>query len=546
MIVQRFSILTMFAALAVTACGVGAESVSTREFEPGDSADPILQRVAALSSQQNDSLSVTITNSSNAGWTQGLITLSAPFVVGAKPSNPMLQFVSQSSSKQGNATVFAQSLGLTVGVDAFVVPALAKGASTTVALTVPATAKLSFIARVVGSLDDFAAVVDAPLTSGAPGAASSAMVGYDLQNSAGVVSVGNGTIGQSAGNSSFVVVDQSDCASGKLTVDTRLIFDDFSKGAGDSIWPAGYGWDADFNGDWYTDGITARVYNPNWGGADPKATLPAVTGFFKTLSICPVSSALLQIDSKVVTQYSDPTSDTTLVVYFFNRGGQVLNIAANSPLHDRSDRHFSIFDLAIPAATRQIVVAPMARIGAAEQGSVYYDWVSVDYELSSSWAVKSVATDDFSKSSNGQYGTNQPTGWSEFGGDWYAMTAQKWATLGNPVWSGGTAGVDTGLVKTFALTGRAANESINAQIFAASTFTDPSSFVRVRLIFNDAAATVIESDRQVRGWGTAGIRRAAIPATATQATAVINVYLGSTETSSLYVDNFSLSLTHKN
>jgi hypothetical protein len=235
-----------------------------------------------------------------------------------------------------------------------------------------------------------------------------------------------------------------------------------------------------------------------------------------------------------------------LVVYFFNRAGQLLSISANSPLHDHTDRRFSIFDLAIPAAARQIVVAPMARLGPTEQGSVYYDWVSVDYELSTSWALKSVGTDDFSKVSAGVYGLNQPTGWSEFGGDWYALTAQKWATVANPAWAGGAAGVDTGLVKTFALSGRVANESINAQVFGASTFSDPASFVRVRLIFNDAAATVLESDRQVRGWGTVDIRRAAIPPTATQATAIINVYLGSAETSSVYVDNFSLSLTHKN
>ncbi len=68
-----------------------------------------------------------------------------------------------------------------------------------------------------------------------------------------------------------------------------LVNDTFSAGNGSTTWPIGAGWDGEFGGDWYTDGVTARVYNPNWGGAEASAPIPTVTGFWKTVDLCPGS-----------------------------------------------------------------------------------------------------------------------------------------------------------------------------------------------------------------------------------------------------------------
>ena len=41
-----------------------------------------------------------------------------------------------------------------------------------------------------------------------------------------------------------------------LTTSQRLVSDDFTDGANSTAWPAGFGWDGEFGGDWYTDGLT--------------------------------------------------------------------------------------------------------------------------------------------------------------------------------------------------------------------------------------------------------------------------------------------------
>ncbi len=41
----------------------------------------------------------------------------------------------------------------------------------------------------------------------------------------------------------------------------RATSDEFTDGANSKIWPTGFGWGEEFNGDWYTDGITVRLWN---------------------------------------------------------------------------------------------------------------------------------------------------------------------------------------------------------------------------------------------------------------------------------------------
>lgn len=523
--------------------GLSCAQPEDKNFEPGDENDPIVRAVAQQALSTQSSVTVTMKNGSGYAFTQGLLLLSQPFTVGAAPSTALINFVQDSSTAAGNATTFANALGLTIGTNAFVVPALNNGASAAVTISVPATAQVTYIARVAASYDDFVATAPVSLTSGAPGAVVASLTGYDLRSSSGPpkVTLGNGTTGQTPRSTTLTVLDTSDCPAGVLSAKQTLLSDDFAAGSGSTAWPAAFGWDGEFGGDWYTDGVTARVYNPNWGGASPSAPIPTVTGFWKRIDVCPASGSLLQFTAKVTSSYTDSTSDATLVLYFFDRGGNLLSTSANHPMFDQNDRTIAIYDAAIPASTRQIAVAPMARLGTAEQGDIFFDRVKVDYEPGTAFTNTSLATDDFSKS----VGNGTPKNWAEFGGDWYRLSANNWATLGNPTWSGGTAGVDTGMTQTFSLNGPAAGDLLNARVFAAATFTDYRSFVRLRAIFNNSTVPV-ESDRQVRGYGFVDLRRIAIPAGATSVTIVINAYLGPSETSSLYVDDFSLARTHPN
>ena len=50
-----------------------------------------------------------------------------------------------------------------------------------------------------------------------------------------------------------------------------LFTDDFADGAFDLLWPSSVGYLGDFNGEWITDGNTARPINPTWPQSDPNA-----------------------------------------------------------------------------------------------------------------------------------------------------------------------------------------------------------------------------------------------------------------------------------
>lgn len=534
-------------AAVMTGCAAGDQCVSDCVFAPGESKDPIVSKAQALGGTETATL--TITNKSGWDFSQGLILFYVPYKVATVPSTPLFNYVRDSSSTKGKADVLAAGLNLTVGTNAFLVNKVDHNKSVSVTVTVPAGTRITYVARVSSSTDDFVASADVPLSSGVPGTPTPfTFNGFDLStnnNPNGLTTIGNGTTGQTPSGSSFTATVAGDCPNGPTTVSQVLLTDDFSKGALDSAWPKNAGWDGDFNGDWYTDGQTARVWNPNWGGAEAGAPIPTTTGFWKFLDVCPAAGATLNVSAKLTTNFTDPLSDTTLVVYYFDRGGALLSTVANHPLRDTNDRTFAIYDSAIPASTRRIAIAPMMLLAATEQGAAFYDSIDVGYEVAGSYTTTSVATDAFNSYSNSSlYGGNQPTGWSEFGGDWYAMATQKWVTLGNP--NGATGGKDTGLVKQFSLVSKySAGDVINARIFAAATFSDPTSYVRLRLVFNTANGPVIESDRQVRGYGLVDIRRQPIPAGAVSVYAIVNSYLGPNEKSSLYVDDFSLTTQKK-
>lgn len=532
------AILTL---LCVVGCAVEPQPPT---FEPGSDGDPIVAKARAELGG-SETITLTFSNRTSYDFDPGIITFSPLFTVGTAPSTPLFNYVRSGLSTTGNNATLASALGLTVNTNAFLVPLVRRGSTpTTITLTVPAGNRINYLARVRGSTDDFVAASNVPIASGVPGTPIPLQLqGYDLStnnNPGGLTTLGNGTTGANPPSTTVTITTAGDCPAGPTLTSSRWLFDDFSAGANDSAWPVNAGWDGDFNGDWYTDGVTARLWNPNWGGAEPGAPVPTTTGFWKFFDVCPAAGAKLQVTSKLTTTFTAAESDTTLVVYFFDRGGALLGVSTNHPLRDTNDRTAAIYDAAIPSSTRRVAVAPMMYLAASEQGAVFFDDIAIDYETADQFTTTAIASDGFSSFGSSSFGNNQPTGWAEFGGDWYVMSANQWATVWNPAFGGGAAGVDTGLFKTFTLGSYAAGDVFNAKIFGAATFTDRSSFVRLRIRFNDPAATVVESDRQVRGYGDVVIRRALIPPGATTAQVIVNAYLGTAETSSLYVDNFVL------
>lgn len=502
------------------------------DFEPGGDDDPVLA-LALTTNSTSSSAQITITNRTNYNFTEGLITFGPVFTVGQVASTALKNYVTSGAAGEGNATTLASALGLTLNSTAFKVGAIAKNATASVTITVPTGATIYYLAHVVGSTDDFVAVSGATL--GGP----ATLYGYDLNDVGGAVTLGNGTTGSSTGTSTWTTTDLAACTGASaMTQVTTLLNDEFTNVVAN--WPVDAGYDADFNGDWSTDGTSARVYNPAATGGSG-LPLGANTGFVKFMNICPTTGATISLEAQVDTSlYTNAASDTTLHVYYFDASNALLKIDFSYPLRKGSLRKIAVYDSQVPSNARRIAIVPMARIDAAEKSSVFYHSILATYEPRGTVTTTAVAADDFSTwTSPG----NQPTGWAEFNGDWYVMTANKFITVWNPKWGGDQSKpppVDTGVTKSFTLTGTQAGDRLDATMFAASTFTDPTSFVRLRLIFNNG--TTIESDRT--GGSTyhdVFLRRVAVPTGATSVMAVINVFLGANETSSLYVDDFKLN-----
>lgn len=403
--------------------------------------------------------------------------------------------------------------------------------------------------NLAGNTGDFVAVSNMSLNGAVGGTVVAKLGGFNAPVGGNVTS-GNASTGAAPANTTIRLINQSDCPAGAVATNRNLFTDNFSTGVNDSRWPASVGYDGDFNGDWYTDGTTARYYNPNWGGASPGAPIPTTTGFVKFLTLCPAANANATIKTTVTTTFTDLASDTTLVLYFFDRGGNVIGVSTNAPLKGKSNRGFALFDATIPSNARNLAVVPMAYISRTEQGSVFFGGLSVDYEPAAAFTKTSIVAEDYSRYGPSQYGDNHPIGWDEFGGAWFVIPQNRWVTLWNPKWGGDQSRlppVDTGLLKSFSLVGKyVPGDTISARAFAATTFTDPNSFVRVRLVFNSANGPFLESDRLGYGWGNLDIRRQPIPAGAVSVFAILNAYLGPNETSSLYSTSLTVDTVHAN
>lgn len=177
----------------------------------------LLSTVALLASLSSMAapFTITITNTSPTAdydWSAGLLTLQPLISIGLtpRPGNPAYAtyvyansdcnlsdtFCSGSCNDNGNATVLANRWGLTLGTNAWLVPAVpANGGSTTVTIDAPAGARLSYIAWVNSTsvFDDFVAmhdptdktVLSVPLydTGGAPLANVDFVIsGYDVNS----------------------------------------------------------------------------------------------------------------------------------------------------------------------------------------------------------------------------------------------------------------------------------------------------------------------------------------------------------------------------
>ena len=487
-----------------------SSNITATAFSPGDPGDPVQIHAAALGSGLTQ---ITLTNTSAYDWTFGVVTLAPIFTVANPAPLPLAAFSHRDSPVAGHPTVLITGMGLSEGTNAWVFPPLAQGATATI--TVPANGPFSFVAHAISSLDDFVGFNDAPVP-----VTGGTLTGYDLNSANGnIVNWANevggwpGTVGLAEGNP---------CSGAPMTSDQSLLALTMDP-TGDPSWPA-TPTSGEFSGDWSTDG-TARV-------STPLPSQPAVTGMFWIVDVCPTATASVRVSAHMdTTGLADHDSVATLVVYFFDAGGNALRIDAGYALH-RPNVRVEILEGDIPAGTRRIAVAPMANISASETGTPRFDDVTLDY-IASAPASSTFASDDFSSYD----ASNNATGWSESGGDWLVDPANNHAVLWNPAWSSGALPITATFSKTFPLPAAA---TMSASLYAAATFADPASSVTWRLRFSDGTTTNGEA---LTGSNFNFLRfsHAAIPPGATDVTVEVETTLGAYESSSLSVDNLVLS-----
>jgi hypothetical protein len=170
--------------------------------------------------------------------------------------------------------------------------------------------------------------------------------------------------------------------------------------------------------------------------------------------------------------------------------------------------------------------------------------LKVDYTTGSP-VVLATETDSFTNYGTSQAGNYQPTGWTEYGGDWFVHKDFKHLTLWNPAFGGDQSRpppFEAGTYKRFEINGKyQTGDQLDVTAFGAATLTDPQSWVMMRVIFSDG--TTWDSPRLGgRSYDTLRIEPQRIPTNASYVLVAVVAVLGPTETSSVYVDDVRMRL----
>jgi hypothetical protein len=130
--------------------------------------------IAVLNDLKVSNMVVNIKNTTNQNWSAGLLALKELITPGLspQPGDPKYytyayvnddcdlkdSYCSGTCSDDGNVQVLANRWGLTLGVDAWLIPALNIGQSTSIPIQASSPAKLSFVAKIAGAVDDLVAM----------------------------------------------------------------------------------------------------------------------------------------------------------------------------------------------------------------------------------------------------------------------------------------------------------------------------------------------------------------------------------------------------
>ena len=220
--------------------------------------------------------------------------------------------------------------------------------------------------------------------------------------------------------------------------------------------------------------------------------LPAMTSFFKWIDVCPNTGSHINFVADVSAPVTSH-SDTTLVLYFFDESGTNISVATSSTLKKSSRTR-------LPLTKRGF-----RRARSASSSRQLRTWQRTSKTRSSTGQCRPTtcrvvptrtsasSQEDFSSYTEGSLNAIEWT--EEHANDWFVEPPYNWATLTNPAFrgEGSSLPVTSHFSRTYDLGTYAPGDTLNAKLLASSTFTDASSYGQMRLIFNDASQTTVES-----------------------------------------------------
>lgn len=243
--------------------------------------------------------------------------------------------------------------------------------------------------------------------------------------------------------------------------------------------------------------------------------------------------------------FDHPDSDSTAYLQFDDAAQ---TIAVSSTLRGVDSQWQELYiDVAIPDCATQVVVNLLGYLGENESSSVTFESVSLEQVPGEYYHQSTLLDQDFDTGVSNAYGENNPDVDSQFGDynfylvdDWPVSAGDKAITAVNEA----NATEPGGLTQRVNLDSVQANESLSVQLYAASTFSDASSYARMDVLYYDSSDTLLKttSSETIRKshFRWLSVDRDPIPATAAYAEVTPVLHLGANENSSLLMDDLQV------
>lgn len=309
---------------------------------------------------------------------------------------------------------------------------------------------------------------------------------------------------------------------------------------------------AQWGGDYYPVPAGVALWNPGpqQGTRDVPgeyiAERPGLyeTGIYRTLPIFYNAGDKFVAKTTVGAEFTDTDSDATILLYFNNPGK---TIAVGNTMRNSGSQELFV-ESAIPPCTTAVTVVALGYLGFDETKSLTFEKLTLEQVPGTFYDQTTLLNEPLDAFADNQYGTNSPANVDEeFGYDLYVVDSHPLKYAGDKAvtvtLSAEPAG---GMVKRVNLPAYNPGDLLTAFIYGAATFTDANSEAFLKMEFYDAGDNLLGTEISAKinhsNYRWLNIDRAPIPANTTYVKLVPTVTMGSTEASSMLLDDLQLYL----